>query len=473
LDGAPLNVCDMEFGPDGKLYFITGGRGSQSALYRVSWKGSNDDAPTKPQLTDLQRRRRKLETLHRKPAADAIDVAWPDLGSSDPWIRHAARVAVERQPVDQWESRVFAEKDTAAALNGLIALTRMKQTTEDVRHTFQTKVVDKLATAVTKRRLDTITKLSVSRITALLFTRHGRPDKATARRVVELVRPWFPDTDERLNCEVCELLVYLGDARSLPAAFALLADSSVSQETQIHVARSLAHVPQPWPVARNRAYAKWLNRARRFRGGRPLPAVIQQMQGNFLASLSEQQKQPLATELASLAKPIEETTTIAPRPLVKQWELIDLLDLVTRNTKGDAGKGRKIFVQAQCSRCHRMQNSGGQIGPDLSNVSKRYNRRALLESIVHPAKQIDPKYALSTYVLVNGKVVTGRVDGVNSRTLTLETDPIAQTKVTIRRDEIEATSPAKSSPMPSGLLNYFSKDEIRDLLTFLSHSHEE
>lgn len=39
LTGTPLNVCDLEVGPDGALYFITGGRGTQGGVYRVAWRG--------------------------------------------------------------------------------------------------------------------------------------------------------------------------------------------------------------------------------------------------------------------------------------------------------------------------------------------------------------------------------------------------------------------------------------------------
>lgn len=39
LEGNPLNVTDLEVGPDGYLYFITGGRGTSGGLYRVKWRG--------------------------------------------------------------------------------------------------------------------------------------------------------------------------------------------------------------------------------------------------------------------------------------------------------------------------------------------------------------------------------------------------------------------------------------------------
>lgn len=39
LEGNPLNVTDLDVGPDGALYFVTGGRGTSGGLYRVAWKG--------------------------------------------------------------------------------------------------------------------------------------------------------------------------------------------------------------------------------------------------------------------------------------------------------------------------------------------------------------------------------------------------------------------------------------------------
>jgi putative membrane-bound dehydrogenase-like protein len=44
LEGQPLNITDLEVGPDGALYFVTGGRGSGGGLYRVAWKGHVPEA---------------------------------------------------------------------------------------------------------------------------------------------------------------------------------------------------------------------------------------------------------------------------------------------------------------------------------------------------------------------------------------------------------------------------------------------
>ena len=101
-------------------------------------------------------------------------------------------------------------------------------------------------------------------------------------------------------------------------------------------------------------------------------------------------------------------------------------------------------------------------------MGKRYNLTTILESIIEPSKQIDPKYALSSYALVNGKDYTGRVNSVNKTTLTLETNPLSQETIVIQRSDIVATKASSQSPMPTGLLDYFTKDEIAALLAYLS-----
>ncbi len=39
VEGTPMNATDVAVGPDGAVYFTTGGRGTEGGLYRVSWQG--------------------------------------------------------------------------------------------------------------------------------------------------------------------------------------------------------------------------------------------------------------------------------------------------------------------------------------------------------------------------------------------------------------------------------------------------
>ena len=127
LSGAPLPLTDGIIGPDGALYFLTGGRRLESDLYRVSYNGDgNQNTEAVASIADegvqLRTLRKQLEEFHGEPQKGALDFAWPYLKHEDRFIRYAARVAVEHQPVAQWQARALAEKDPQALIQSMIAL---------------------------------------------------------------------------------------------------------------------------------------------------------------------------------------------------------------------------------------------------------------------------------------------------------------------------------------------------------------
>lgn len=79
LKGRPLNPTDLEIGPDGWLYFTTGGRGTRGNVYRVVWKGAPVETPVQqdgvlaavrqPQL-DSAWGRQEASMLRQKQASD-------------------------------------------------------------------------------------------------------------------------------------------------------------------------------------------------------------------------------------------------------------------------------------------------------------------------------------------------------------------------------------------------------------------
>ena len=85
ISGQPLPVTDVVINPkDGAMYLAVGGRGAQSALYRVTYSGGEVDATSSqpdPQARRKRDLRRKLESYHGHPDAGAIDAAWPHLGA--------------------------------------------------------------------------------------------------------------------------------------------------------------------------------------------------------------------------------------------------------------------------------------------------------------------------------------------------------------------------------------------------------
>lgn len=68
VEGRPLNATDIAVGPDGALYFCTGGRGTDGGVYRIRWTASNSD--------DAQPNSVRPSTLEDALAQPQLDADW-------------------------------------------------------------------------------------------------------------------------------------------------------------------------------------------------------------------------------------------------------------------------------------------------------------------------------------------------------------------------------------------------------------
>jgi putative heme-binding domain-containing protein len=136
---------------------------------------------------------------------------------------------------------------------------------------------------------------------------------------------------------------------------------------------------------------------------------------------------------------------------------------------GSPSRGAQVFTDAQCLSCHRFNNRGEGIGPDLTTVAQRFQRKEILESIVYPNQVISDQYA-SQIVMANGKTFEGIVARHADGSMTvLQSDA---KKVQIAADDIEEVQPSKTSAMPEGLLNKLSLEQVADLFALLMNSPE-
>ena len=126
-----------------------------------------------------------------------------------------------------------------------------------------------------------------------------------------------------------------------------------------------------------------------------------------------------------------------------------------------------MFHQAQCSACHRYGDRGGAVGPDLTAVATRFKRQDLLESSTEPSKVLSEQYRNTVLETRTGRVVIGRIVEETEDMVVVRPNPLAPETVTVRTSDIESRELSPTSPMPAGLLNTFSPDEILDLLAYL------
>src|SRR4029077_4372348 len=123
------------------------------------------------------------------------------------------------------------------------------------------------------------------------------------------------------------------------------------------------------------------------------------------------------------------------RRVVKNWTLDALGPMGERGLKGrDYDRGRTLFAAGKCFACHRFNDEGGGLGPDLSGVAGRFSNRDLLESIVLPNKAISDQYEAVTIANTTGRVVTGRIVNLSNDRLMISPDMLDPSRtIDVRR----------------------------------------
>ena len=157
------------------------------------------------------------------------------------------------------------------------------------------------------------------------------------------------------------------------------------------------------------------------------------------------------------------------RKLVKKWQVDELLQQVDKATAtANLKRGRAVFTQALCYKCHRFRGQGGITGPDLTGVAGRFNNRNLLESLLEPNKVVSDQYATSTFVLADGRTVSGRVVNLSGNRIMVMTDMLNPGRpASVNRDQVDEVLPSTTSLMPTGLLDTFTAAEVLDLIAYL------
>jgi putative heme-binding domain-containing protein len=122
---------------------------------------------------------------------------------------------------------------------------------------------------------------------------------------------------------------------------------------------------------------------------------------------------------------------------------------------------------AQCIACHRFGTEGGSVGPELTAVSSRFSRHDVLESIILPSKVISEQYANMIVRYKAGGGVIGRIVEESGDRVIVQPSMLSPEKVTVNKADIVSREVSKASPMPEGLVNSMSREDILDLLAYI------
>ena len=136
---------------------------------------------------------------------------------------------------------------------------------------------------------------------------------------------------------------------------------------------------------------------------------------------------------------------------------------------GDENRGRNIFFKssaARCKSCHRVNGFGNTIGPDLSQIGKKYERKTLLETILDPSKAIAPEYVVHLVETSGGEVHAGFIVEQNDNELVLKN--VEGKTIRVPQSEVVTKQPQKQSMMPELVLQDITAQDAADLLAYLT-----
>jgi putative heme-binding domain-containing protein len=130
---------------------------------------------------------------------------------------------------------------------------------------------------------------------------------------------------------------------------------------------------------------------------------------------------------------------------------------------GDTDRGRSVF-RKECSKCHRLESVGYDLGLPLKAIKDR-GKEGILLNVLDPNRNINPQYVNYVVVTDDGRSVTGMITAETANSITLrraegESDVVLRANI----DELVDTG---ISIMPEGLEKQLTKQNMADLLDYL------
>lgn len=502
LSGAPLPLTDGVIGPDGAMYFLTGGRRLESDLYRVYYTGQAEAANAQPVArkdtpsAELRELRRQLESYHSGPQKGAVDFAWPHLNHEDRFIRYAARIAVEHNPVSEWQSRALSEQDPQRKTHAIIALARHAKPV----------LRDALLNALTEidfAALSESSQIDLLRAYELVMLRCGTPQGAMKNKVIEHLNPHYPAETNPLNRDLSKLLVHLEAPGAIEKTLALLrtAEDDPAEELAkessdlilrnpqygMDIAGTLAKVPprqqtyyatvlgkakSGWTPEMQEEYFQWFKNAFGYKGGMSYVGFINKIRLMALENVPQDKQEQFRTlsgeELLS-SSGLDLISGPQPKGPGRNWRVEEAVSVVEGKLKNrNFEQGKDMYNATRCSSCHLMRGEGGSIGPDLTQLGTRFSVKDMLEAIIEPNKVVSDQYAATVFEMKDGSSIVGRLTNEDGTKYYVSQNPFAPEVIReIPKEDVTNTKYSYISVMYPGLINRLNEEELKDLMAFL------
>lgn len=130
---------------------------------------------------------------------------------------------------------------------------------------------------------------------------------------------------------------------------------------------------------------------------------------------------------------------------------------------GRISEGRNVFRKS-CATCHRLENHGYELGPNLATIKNR-GAESILLNVLDPNREVNPQYLAYTIVTTSGRTFSGLIQSETATNVTLVR---AENKTdTILRSDIEELTSMGVSLMPEDLHKAISPQQFSSVVAYL------
>jgi cytochrome c oxidase cbb3-type subunit III len=138
----------------------------------------------------------------------------------------------------------------------------------------------------------------------------------------------------------------------------------------------------------------------------------------------------------------------------------------TTGLRGDPAGGKLTFDgKGNCASCHRVNGTGGFLGPDLSNMGLTRRKIELERALINPGANIRPGTRTARVINADGTTVVGRL--LNQDTYSLQLIDAKGKLWSFHKDVVRQWSVPDTSVMPS-YSETLTTQELADVVSYLA-----
>jgi putative heme-binding domain-containing protein len=161
---------------------------------------------------------------------------------------------------------------------------------------------------------------------------------------------------------------------------------------------------------------------------------------------------------------LDKTTAVDRTEIIKTLKYDDVVAKATQ-LKGDPGLGESLYVKQTCISCHTVSKNEPVKGPYLGDVTARYKRPELIESILKPSAKIAQGFETHVFTMTDGKIVSGFVVRESGDEIEIR-ENTGNARV-LKKEDIDEHRQTKDSMMPEGLADTLTVHELSSILAYL------